>query len=77
MPSRVIWFVLMLVARLYRNIWNWLSLVVARRFGRKNWLRVGPIWFMDVISRDGPVTIDLGWIMCRGVVVIAVQPFAL
>lgn len=36
--------------------------------GRKVWLGVGPVWFMDVINNDGPVTIDLGMNMYRGTV---------
>lgn len=48
----------MLVARLYRDFWDWLRFVVGRKFGHKIWLCAGPIWFMDVIDSDGRVTIN-------------------
>ncbi|PRQ58843.1 hypothetical protein RchiOBHm_Chr1g0363721 [Rosa chinensis] len=36
----------------------WLVLVVARRYGRRIWLGVGPLWLMEVTYGDGPVTMD-------------------
>ena len=58
----------MLVARLYRDFRDWLLLDVARRLGRNIWLRVGPIWFMNVIDNDGPITIDgSDRNVCRGI----------
>lgn len=53
--NRVKWFILMLVARSYRDIRDWLFLIVACGYGRKIWLGVGPIRLMDVIDCNEPV----------------------
>ncbi|PRQ52995.1 hypothetical protein RchiOBHm_Chr2g0161601 [Rosa chinensis] len=65
--KRVEWFVWMLVTRLYRDARDWLSFFVAWGDRRKNWLGVEPFRFMDVTISDGPITMDLGRNMCRGV----------
>lgn len=52
----------------YAALWRLLgfSLVAC---GRKIWLRVGPIWLIDVIDCDvGPVTIVLDMNVCRDIV---------
>lgn len=50
------------------------SLVACRH---KIWLGVGPIWLIDVIDCNGPVTIVLNRNVCSGIVVIAGHSVAL
>lgn len=64
-PSRVKWFILILVPRYTRS---WLLLLVARRFGRHIWLGVRSIRFIVVIVCDGPVTMAFrNWNVCHGI----------
>lgn len=77
MPSRVKWFILMLVTRSYCDTRDWLLLVVACKFEHTIWLEVGSTQFIDVINSDRPIIIDLVWNMCCGVVVTMGHSFAL
>ncbi|PRQ48995.1 hypothetical protein RchiOBHm_Chr2g0116941 [Rosa chinensis] len=52
---RMTWLFLVLAARFYRDSRDWYCYVV-RGNGRLVWLGVGPIWLMDVMVVDGPVT---------------------
>lgn len=52
LPSRMKWFVLMLVAKLYRDTRVWLLLVVACRFWPRGWTS----WFMQIILDEDPIT---------------------
>lgn len=53
----------MLVARLYCYSQDYVAFC-EREFG----LRVGPIWFMDVVVGDEPVTTDLYENVCHAVI---------